>query len=257
MKIAFSDYDGTLLRSAAFSNTREVAAGDLDAIRTWRAAGNKFCIATGRNYGLMKMDLDQFQIPIDYMIGTNGAALFTGTGEVIMQHTLDRDTLHRLFATESMRSYRHGMLVITPHDNYGYRARTDVPSRFLHPLSSMAEAEEIADVVQVSTEYADAAETAAAFDEIDQELPGTFAGNMNRSFLDLNVAGCSKADGIAELIRRIDGEVDEVLTIGDDRNDLPMIERYHGFTVNTSKDFVQAAAAKVYDSVGDMLRDHM
>jgi len=257
MKIAFSDYDGTLMRSAAFDDTRGVTESDLAAIRAWQAAGNKFCIATGRNYGLLKIDLDKYQIPIDYMVGTNGAALFTGAGEVIAQHTLDRETMRQLFATEAMHRYRNGMLIITPLDNYGYRPRTDVPSRFLHPLASLDEAQEVPGVVQISTEYADAAETAAAFAEIDQALPGKFAGNMNRSFLDLNVAGCSKADGIAELISQIDGKVDEVLTIGDDRNDLPMIERYHGFTVNTSKDFVQAAAAKVYDSVGDMLRDHM
>mgnify|MGYP001006839351 CR=1 FL=1 len=49
----------------------------------------------------------------------------------------------------------------------------------------------------------------------------------------------------------------DLLIIGDDRNDLAMIERYDGYTVRRAQPFMHEAARGVYDSVGAMLRDHL
>ena len=43
MKIAASDYDGTLFRND------EISAADVDGVNKWTAAGNKFGVVTGRD----------------------------------------------------------------------------------------------------------------------------------------------------------------------------------------------------------------
>ena len=51
MKIAASDYDGTLFRNEV------IAKADVEGIRRWRAAGNKFGVVTGRDYGMLAPQL--------------------------------------------------------------------------------------------------------------------------------------------------------------------------------------------------------
>ena len=50
---------------------------------------------------------------------------------------------------------------------------------------------------------------------------------------------------------------DDLFVIGDDRNDLPAIEAYHGYTVATAPDFMKTAAKKVYESVAQMMLENL
>lgn len=105
--------------------------------------------------------------------------------------------------------------------------------------------------------FRDREETLAAFAAIDSDFPNIFTGNMNRQFLDLNRAGVNKSMGIADFVRHMGWEAHDLFIIGDDRNDLAMIEKYGGYTVRRAQPFMHEAARAVYDSVGAMLRDHL
>ena len=50
---------------------------------------------------------------------------------------------------------------------------------------------------------------------------------------------------------------DDLFVIGDDRNDLPAIEAFHGYTVATAPDFMKTAAKKVYESVAQMMLENL
>ncbi len=45
----------------------------------------------------------------------------------------------------------------------------------------------------------------------------------------------------------------EIYAIGDEINDLPMIEAFNGFTVDTARDAIKTKARKSYAGVGAML----
>ncbi len=47
MKVASSDYDGTLFRQDV------IAKSDAEAIRKWREAGHKFGMVSGRDHGML------------------------------------------------------------------------------------------------------------------------------------------------------------------------------------------------------------
>ena len=47
MKVAASDYDGTLLRGG------KIDAETKEGIARWRAAGHKFGVVSGRDYGML------------------------------------------------------------------------------------------------------------------------------------------------------------------------------------------------------------
>ena len=54
-----------------------------------------------------------------------------------------------------------------------------------------------------------------------------------------------------------EGSCPEVFSIGDEINDLPMIEAFNGFTVDTAREAIQAKARKVYQGVGMMLEANL
>jgi len=252
MKIAFSDYDGTL------SVPHEgVAAETITAIHDWRSAGNKFGIVTGRDYSLIAMETRAHNIPVDFYICCNGAAIHHTDGTPLISTPLSREVMKDFFRSEHVRSYTDGMLFFTPERAYTYRLRTDVPSSYLTPLNTIEEALSLKDVVQMGMRFRDREETLAAFAAIDSDFPNIFTGNMNRQFLDLNRAGVNKSMGIADFVRHMGWEAYDLFIIGDDRNDLAMIEEYGGYTVRRAQPFMHEAARAVYDSVGAMLRDHL
>ena len=84
-------------------------------------------------------------------------------------------------------------------------------------------------------------------------------GNINRGYLDLNLVEADKKNGVARLLQVTGWQVapDDLFVIGDDRNDLPAIEAFHGYTVATAPDFMKAAAKKVYESVAQMMLENL
>ena len=252
MKIAFSDYDGTL------SVPHEgIPAETIEAIHAWRSAGNKFGIVTGRDYSLIAMETQVHRIPADFYICCNGATIHHTDGRRIAVTPLSHDVMSAFFCSKHVRGYTDGMLFFTPERAYTYRLRTDVPQSYLTALGSMEEALNLKYVVQIGMRFRDRDETLAAFAAIDADFPNVFTGNMNRQFLDLNREGVNKSKGIVALVSHMGWDEHELLIIGDDRNDLPMIEQYNGYTVRRAQPFMHEAARAVYDSVGAMLRDHL
>ena len=71
--------------------------------------------------------------------------------------------------------------------------------------------------------------------------------------MDITPAGVSKSQGIKKLLELMDWQDAEVYAIGDESNDLPMLEAYDGFTVNTAREVIKEKARAVYPSVGGML----
>ena len=68
----------------------------------------------------------------------------------------------------------------------------------------------------------------------------------------------SKAAGMTHLLElRRWGEAKEVLVIGDDMNDLPMIRHFNGHAVANAAPEVRDAASSVFLSVGQMLRERV
>ena len=49
----------------------------------------------------------------------------------------------------------------------------------------------------------------------------------------------------------------EIFAIGDEINDLPMIEAFNGFTVDTAREEIKQKARCAYTSVGAMLDDNI
>lgn len=252
MKTAFSDYDGTLSMPGV-----GVSSETIEAIRAWRAAGNAFGIVTGRDHSLIRMETDAHAIPVDFLICANGASLHDAAGRSVARTLLPHEATAELLRSRHIRNYRGGMLFFTTTKAYVYRHRDDAPASYLTVLQHPEDALILDDVVQMGLEFSSQKETLDMLAAIEEDFPSMFSGNINRGFLDLNAHGVSKCAGIDALLRIKEWTDAEVFVIGDDRNDLPMIEAYGGYTVETAKPFMHDAAHGIYSSVGAMLRDKL
>lgn len=255
MKLAATDFDGTFcpIRAA-------VPEENLAAVRKWQAAGHKFGINTGRGIQLIGLELEKYEtLAPDFLICNNGAVIVDGRGEILASLVYPQDVLAGVLSLPQFAEGRDPLLVITERETFSLRPNPDVELGIgVMPEVTLAAAKAMPGVVQLSMrcETTEAAEAVAR--AVHDAFP-QFVGNINRNYLDLNLEGADKAAGIARLLAVTGWQVapEDLFVIGDDKNDLPAIERYHGYTVETAADFMKQAARAVYPTVGDMLLENL
>lgn len=87
MKIAASDYDGTLFRN------EKISTADVEGVKKWRAAGNKFGAVTGRDYGMLMPQIKYYGIQSDFAICNNGSLICRADGSTLWQGNISTKTL--------------------------------------------------------------------------------------------------------------------------------------------------------------------
>lgn len=84
-KILISDYDGTF-----YQNGIDIKK-NIDKVNEFRTLGNLFVLATGRSYVDLKIMIDKYKIPYDYLILNHGALLLSKNLEVLNVFILDKE----------------------------------------------------------------------------------------------------------------------------------------------------------------------
>ena len=250
MKIAATDFDGTFCPIG-----QPVPAENLAAVHQWQAAGNKFGIATGRGYSLISQALKPYDLKVDYLVCNNGAVSVDASGQMIHCHAIPLTVLTELLALPIIQENDAPLLIFTATHAYSVRPNPDMNMELVEMIE-LQDVLQLQEVVQVSMKLATPAEAQQVSDDIHRRFP-MLGGNINRSYLDINRSEADKGWGLMRMSQSGNWKGSEILAIGDDKNDLPMIERFGGFTMTTAKPFMKEAATKVYDSVGQMLLDNL
>ncbi len=250
MKIAISDFDGTL---------KDFNAGvpklNIEAIHKWRKVGNKFGIATGRNLKMLLFDLKNYDITLDFAICVNGAVIVDGDKDILHSVKIPPSVMENFIKLPMVKDVDNPMIVFCERKIFSIRPYPEMPLA-LTPEITLEEAAKRDDVVQFGIKFKTADEPVEAIKKLAREFP-MLGGNQNRNFLDINISGVNKRYGIEKLIELMSWQDCPFFVIGDDKNDLPMIECFNGYTVKNAAPFMHEAANKVYDTVGDMLLDNL
>ena len=75
----------------------------------------------------------------------------------------------------------------------------------------------------------------------------------NRCAVDITPKEISKEQAITHTLSLMGWQDAEIFAIGDEVNDLPMIEAFNGYTVDTAREAIKQKARASYESVGAML----
>jgi len=228
------DIDGTLLDSG-----HQVPAENAQAVCAAVAAGIEVALVTGRRYHFALPIAEQ--IPCDLtMILNNGALVKSKSGQPLVSHLLAARVARQVL--EATREYRPCAAVMfdRPRENQvlferliwddpirkGYLERNREYIGECDPLESCLSE----DPIQVM--FSGAVSTMGEVETLLRGLP--FASQFslaitayparNFSLVDVLVPGCSKGAALAEWAARRRLKRSEVMAIGDNLNDLEMLE---------------------------------
>ena len=250
MKIAITDFDGTL---KPFDD--KIPQSTIDAIHQWRNAGNKFGIATGRELSMLNHDLRHYDITTDFLICVNGAVVFDRDRNILQSMRIARPLKERLIDLPLIKNFSGAMICFCERHCYSIRLYPEMSLELAPPIK-LIDSLDLDDVVQYGIRFETPEQASEARLLIEQSIP-ELRGNQNRIYLDINVRPVDKKFGVDSLLDKMNWRDCEVLTIGDDKNDLPMITAFNGFTVARADDLIKKSARRFYNSVGEMLMDNL
>ena len=257
IKLAASDYDGTLYQAD------EIRLENIAGVRAWRVKGNKFGVITGRDYGMLVPQLQSFGIEFDFAVCNNGAIIFDEKGSVLWQKCIPVPLLQAIAQEPCTQSSLHfafsaAQRTYICHEREGSWIGREA-KKWKFPLQKIQEdgISSLQDIQQFSLGFETAEESQAVSEVLNREFGEAVHAYPNRGSLDITPAGESKRQGIEELIDLMKWENPEIFVIGDETNDLPMIEAFHGFTVDSAREVIKARARASFASVGAMLMNFL
>lgn len=251
-KVLASDFDGTLCHRytpECYPATAEV----LEAIRSFRADGGLFGVVTGRDWRWSWYELDQNgKLEFDYIIALNGAQVYDRAGNLLIGHTADGNamigdkTLARALAERCWELVGDYFALICGTVRYHFS--THLPEG----------GEEDGDVYSPHTmlDSIGAFHMASAIGEpgfdamgagalLRQEFGDYINPQPNGRCMDIPPRGVNKAAAIAAYAERMGIPMDGIWTVGDNYNDIAMIEAYHGCAMANGVDAAKEAAEYV------------
>ena len=228
------DIDGTLLDER--SRLPEI---NRDAVAEAASRGIEIALVTGRRYDFATPIARQFPCPLT-MIVNNGALVKSSAGETYLVHLLDRGIAGRVLdAATGFRDLASVCFnraskdqVIYEHIDWQDPLRGGYFERNREYLAEMSPLRDCLteDPIQVMfTGYANQVRGVESFlSELpfasEYSLAMTVYDHRDFGLVDVIAAGCSKGATLAEWVRRRGWSREDVMAIGDNLNDLEMLQ---------------------------------
>jgi Cof subfamily protein (haloacid dehalogenase superfamily) len=248
-RLLVTDVDGTLLPP-----DRQVLPSVREAVRLARARGVRVCLATGRMWRSVRPYAEAVAADSPAVL-FNGAVVYDfARGQVLERHTLDPHAARA--ALEVLRDFPD----LRPHVftlEAVYVDRLDAVSRAYQERDGI-HAEEVDDLVdRLPPEPVKVLVVGEPrrLSELDSALavraPGLRRVFSEPDFLELLPAGVSKATGLRALCRALGVGLGEVVAVGDNPNDLEMVQEAGlGIAVANAHPVLKQAARFVTSSEG-------
>ena len=228
------DIDGTLLDEHS-----QLPAINRDAVAEAAARGIEIALVTGRRYDFATPIARQFPCPLT-MIVNNGALVKSSTGETQYVNLLRRDIAARVIEEAAAFRDLASVCFNRPRENQVIYERIDWddPLRgayfrrnreFLTQMSPLQDCLTEDPIQVMYTGYANQVrEAEASLSRLPFASQFSVATTMydKRDFglVDVIARGCSKGATLAEWVHRRGWSRDEVMAIGDNLNDLEMLQ---------------------------------
>lgn len=246
MKLLASDYDGTLRQNDV------VTKEDIEAIALWRKAGNAFGIVTGRSMESIRKEVEMQGIEIDFVVGNNGGTVYSANFEKLKTYYIDFKKA--LDIMDYLK--RETCISFVVNDGY-HRAKVLLDAsredkKYAGFTSAFTIEEAIANktIAQIVASLDKEEDTMRIANHINGQFANYAIAYRNVNCVDIAPYGISKSTGVSYMVKRMNIRQEDVYTIGDSYNDIPMLETYHGIAISTSPMQVKSYAETTAPSVG-------
>ena len=257
-KVVALDIDGTLLKwvDGPTEDYETVSRDDYDAVHRALDTGAHEVLARGRSPHGMTRIADLLDIPREeadprWVVASNGAVVFRYPPmEVVHEETFDAAPA----VAAVLEHHPHALVAVEEREVGGYRVNRVFPDGELSGAQIITHVDDIVGEPVSRVIVRDPEATADDFLELAGKLGlhGTDYVVGWTAWMDLSPVGVSKASGLQHVVDKIGLTPDDVLAIGDGRNDIEML-RWAGLGVamGQSVDEVKAAADHVTATVHD------
>ncbi|KRN23557.1 Cof-type HAD-IIB family hydrolase [Lacticaseibacillus camelliae] len=227
IKLIATDIDDTLLNSK-----RQLTAHTVTVLKQAHDQGIKVVLCTGRPVQAVQPLLDQLGLsgPNEYAITFNGAVTLSLAGEQFSNFDLGRADFAALDQFAHAHQLKYNLrdakgAVISPNDNISfYAVRQAYDSRVgitrLSPAQAPADYRYVKGMLTAPKAVLDAIEPSAreAFGDAYYVVRST------PFFLEVMNPKANKGEGLQALATKLGLTAEEVMTCGDEANDLPMLK---------------------------------
>lgn len=232
------DIDGTLIHE-----TGELVDGVYDAVHSVLDAGVPVVLSTGRSWPATEIVYEQLDLPPGWAVTANGATVVTNPPvQLVHQELFDpAETLFR--AAEIAPNALLGV-----QEGFSWKVSRPFPEGELHGEVTVATLEEMAagpvTRIVVRDPESNEEEFLALTNKLGLHEVAYFIGWS--AWLDIAPRGVDKAHGLEKVLPHFDVRRENVLALGDGRNDIEMLEwAGRGVAMGNAPDEVKAVADHV------------
>ena len=248
MKIAASDFDGTLFRDG------DVTKEEIEAIDKWRANGNLFGVITGRNYKSLREDLDNFDVNYDFIISTNGALIRDEKCNVLKSFEVDTEIAKELLELGIQHNaiWSELMYLDSFHRRVIEHRTADSEMKVNRDILN-----ETASFHQMSFTFPDIDDALKLTEYINSHYDGILSAHSliygETANIDIVKYGVSKASALYVLSEINNVAKEDIVTFGDNFNDIPMIKEFDGYIMSSAIEEVRKLANRTCSSLCEVL----
>lgn len=247
-KILASDYDGTINLDGT------VDEGTRKAIAAWRQAGHLFVIVSGRFAGQMRTEAEHHRFETDYIIGNCGAVILDGNGVPVRQSLCDSQILKEVIPFCVEYSEVQSMNVFAGRDTYYCIYPDETGAAYSEYARSPAIlCKKIPAFHGIAVGFDDCEASREFVDRFNARFGADLTGFYSFGTIDVVPAGVSKASGIAALAEMLDVKKENIISVGDSYNDLPMLEAFQGHIMTSAPVELQERIPRPVDRVETLI----
>ena len=248
MKFLASDYDGTLRLAP------QVDPGTAARVARVQEHGHRFGIVTGRALNTIFDEAHHNQVDPDVFICSNGALIADREKNILAAHWIPFDRACALI--EYLKQSDFESFTFCNGEDSGYHVNEHIVQsprslerreKFFAKTISEAMVLAKGRMISMAAWISDRGRMAEMQAEIQEKFGDAVESYLHRGTLDIVARGVSKQTGVEAAAAWL--KANEVYVIGDDYNDLPMIEGLNGFAMSSGVEAVKAAASRLFDTV--------
>ncbi len=230
MKIIASDYDGTLNHGGIDEIKR-------DAIKRWRKAGNLFGVVSGRGARDLLEIPKRNNFECDFLLGCNGAVIIRPDGTVLAESRCDASLAKPLLNFIFDLGCRWAAV------QTGFKCVIDLDdNERLEDEFTLETLPEIPYFNQINTILPDFETAEKVTSAIKSEFGKYLNPLQNGRCIDIVSADMNKARGLYKFLELVGAGHDDLITVGDNINDMHMIAEFRSYAMENAVQAVKNMA---------------
>ena len=252
IKLISLDLDGTLL-----NREKKISAENLAALTEARAAGVTVILNTGRPLVSAQEYLNALGLTDarDYSIFLNGGLVLSADGEKLLEKNLTFDEVQEILSVAAALDLPADII----SEKNSYTVENDRPSRLSYVNNTLTFQKTTADELTDDKSY-NKLILSADKELLDTALAGFSADFLNKFevvktrdiLMEIMPKGVTKGAGLAYLAGKLGISSNEILAMGDEDNDISMLEfAGYGTAPANANPKAKAAAKFVTDATND------